>query len=86
MGTNGNERDSWPQELGSAVRAQRKRLGLTQLELSALAGCGPVFVYDVERGKRGLRLDKLVELLAVLGLQFKLEPGKAGLRVGEELR
>lgn len=84
MSTNGKSR--WPVELGAAVRRQRRSLGLTQIELSDLAGCGPVFVYDVERGKPGVRLDKLVDLLQVLGLQFSLEPGKLGLRVDEALR
>lgn len=59
---------------------------MTQLELSTLAGCGPVFVYDVERGKPGVRLDKLVDLLEVLGLQLTLELGKQGLWVDEALR
>jgi y4mF family transcriptional regulator len=76
----------WAAELGAAVRRQRRSLGMTQLEVSTLAGCGPVFVYDVERGKPGLRLDKLVDLLQVLGLQFALQPGKQGLRVDEALR
>ncbi len=43
--------------LGRAVRARRKALRLTQIDLSKLAGCGPDFVYDVEAGKTSLRLD-----------------------------
>lgn len=64
-----------------AVRARRKALRLTQIALSQLAGCGPDFVYDVEVGKTTLRLDKLVDLLNVLGLELVLGEGKEGLRV-----
>jgi y4mF family transcriptional regulator len=77
----------WLTGLAGTVRAQRKRLGLTQLELSRLAGCGPVFLYDLERGtKPTLRLDKLVDVLTVLGLELNVELGKQGLRVSERLR
>jgi y4mF family transcriptional regulator len=72
--------------LATAVRKQRKALGLTQQEVSELAGCGPVFIYDLESGRKPtLRLDKLLDVLAVLGLQLALEPGKQRLRVGERL-
>ncbi len=68
-----------------AIRARRKALRLTQIELSRLAGCGPDFVYDLEVGKPSLRLDKLIDVLVVLGLELVLHPGKNGLRVSEEL-
>lgn len=70
--------------LGRAVRARRKALRLTQIALSRLAGCGPDFVYDVEAGKTSLRLDKLLDLLGVLGLELAVQSGKAGLRVAPE--
>lgn len=73
----------WSRSLGQAVRARRKSLRLTQHDLSALAGCGPVFLYDLEIGKPTLRLDKLIDVLAVLGLQFSLELGKQRFRVAE---
>ncbi|MCP3165838.1 helix-turn-helix domain-containing protein [Myxococcus qinghaiensis] len=73
--------------LAQAVRTQRKRLGLTQIELSDLAGCGPVFIYDVESGRKStLRLDKLVDVLNVLGLQLAIERGNQRLHVSEQLR
>ena len=80
------EAPAWSQALARAVRTQRKALGLTQQEVSELAGCGPVFIYDLESGRKPtLRLDKLLDVLAVLGLQLTLEPGKQCLRVGERL-
>ncbi len=67
--------------LGEAVRSQRKALGITQHELGLLAHCGPVFIHALERGKPSLRLNKLVDVLTVLGLQLTVEPGKQGLRI-----
>jgi HTH-type transcriptional regulator / antitoxin HipB len=76
----------WRQALAQAVRTQRKRLGLTQHDVSTLAGCGPVFIYDVESGRKPtLRLDKLLDVLNVLGLQLALESGKQRFRVSEKL-
>jgi transcriptional regulator with XRE-family HTH domain len=64
------------------VRRRRKELRLTQLDLAALARCGPDFLYDVENAKPTLRLDKLVSVLEVLGLRLLLQPGKGGLVIG----
>jgi HTH-type transcriptional regulator / antitoxin HipB len=71
--------------LASAIRARRKLLRLTQIDLSRLAGCGPDFVYDVEVGKPSLRLDKLLDVLAFLGLELVLSSGKETLRVAPGL-
>lgn len=65
----------WALELGSSVRERRKQLRLTQVQLADLAGCGPDFLYDLERGKPTVRLDKLVPVLSALGLRFTLSPG-----------
>ena len=55
-------------ELGNRVRERRRALGVTQIELSALAGCSPAFLRNLEQGKRSVRLDKLNDVLEVLGL------------------
>jgi y4mF family transcriptional regulator len=72
----------WASALATEVRRRRKELRLTQLELAGLARCGPDFLYDVENAKPTLRLDKLVGVLEVLGLQLSLRPGAGGLTVG----
>jgi len=56
--------------LGAAVRQRRKRLRLTQEAVARAAGCGLVFVYNLERGKPSLRLDKLLDILRVLGMDI----------------
>ena len=66
---------------GSAVRNRRNALGLTQAQAAALAECDRLFVSEVERGKSTVRLDKLLSLLGVLGLQLALETGSGRLEV-----
>lgn len=63
---------SVPEQLAHDVSARRRALGLRQAELAELAGTSARFVYEVERGKPSLRLDKLVDLLDVLGLEITL--------------
>ena len=65
--------------LASAIRTRRRTLGLTQDGLAKLAGCGRIFVHALETGKTTVRLDKLVDVLQVLGLQLAVETGTGGL-------
>ncbi len=69
--------------LGIAVRKQRKSLHLTQEQLGAFAGCGALFIHELEQGKATVRLNKLIDVLKVLGLQLTLEPGKSGFKTKE---
>ncbi len=63
-------------EMGLAVRARRLELGLKQQELAEMAGCSTRFVHTVEAGKPSVRLDKLIDVLGVLGLRLSIEgPG-----------
>lgn len=56
-----------------AVRAARKAHGLAQAELAGLAGTGPRFVSELERGKPSAEMGKVLDVLAVLGLRLVLE-------------
>ncbi|MEP4523587.1 MAG: helix-turn-helix domain-containing protein, partial [Alloalcanivorax venustensis] len=40
-----------PEELGRRIRAARKAQGLTQVDLAEIAGVGPRFLSELERGK-----------------------------------
>jgi len=74
------------QPVSDAVRQRRRSLSMTQIELGRFAGCGPDFVYDLESGKPTIRLDKLLDVLLVLGLELRLADGKRGLALDESLR
>lgn len=62
--------------LAAAVRARRTELGLRQAEVADLAGCSQRFVHTVEHGKAGLRMDKVLDVLGVLGLELRIGPGR----------
>ena len=72
-------------DLAAAIRRRRRALRLTQIELGRLAGCGPDFLYDLEAGKPTIRMDKLLGVLAVLGLELRLAEGKRTLTVDDAL-
>lgn len=71
--------------LGTALRKRRKALRLTQAQLGELAGTGPVFISQLERGKETVRLDKVVAVLEVLGVDLSLVPGQGGFQVDKRL-
>jgi y4mF family transcriptional regulator len=54
--------------LASTVRVRRKALHLTQTELAELAGTSMRFVHTLENAKATVRLDKVLDVLTVLGL------------------
>lgn len=55
------------EELGTFVRRRRLANHMTQRELAELAGVGPRFLSELERGKASLRLDAVNRVLAVFG-------------------
>ncbi|WP_020520983.1 helix-turn-helix domain-containing protein [Catelliglobosispora koreensis] len=70
-----DERTSKLAALAQAVRSRRETLGLRQDELAALAGCSTSFVSFVERAKPTIQVGKLLDVLAVLGLDLSVVPG-----------
>ena len=64
------------------VRSRRRELTLTQAQLADLAGVGLAFLYALERGKPTVRLDKVLAVLAVLGLELNVRPGGGGIVAG----
>jgi y4mF family transcriptional regulator len=62
------------EQLGSLIRQVRKAQGITQEELSALAGVGPRLIGEIERGKPTAEIGKIFQLLGSLGLDFVIQP------------
>ena len=62
--------------LASAVRKERKAARLTQDELGKLSDTGINFISQLERGKETVRLNKLLSVLNVLGLEISIKRGK----------
>jgi transcriptional regulator with XRE-family HTH domain len=49
--------------LGNALKALRKRIGLTQVQAGELVGVRSTFVSQIERGERGMRWHTLLAFL-----------------------
>jgi HTH-type transcriptional regulator / antitoxin HipB len=73
-------------DLGVRIRKERKSRSLSQRELGDLAGTGLNFVSQIERGKETVRLDKVLAIIQVLGLELVLSRGTHGLTIAKELR
>ncbi len=62
------------QELARTVRERRRTRGMTQTDLSVLAGVGRRFVSELESGKPSLRLEQILLVLQVFGLGLHVSP------------
>jgi transcriptional regulator with XRE-family HTH domain len=61
-----------PEDLGKAIREQRKHNGLTLVEAAGLTNVGVRFLSELENGKPTVRLDKLLLVVNGLGLRLSL--------------
>lgn len=59
-------------KISEFVKERRKKVNLTQLEMSPKAGVGLRFVRDLEQGKKSLRLDKVNLVLRLFGHEVGL--------------
>lgn len=60
------------EQLGQIIRMQRKREGLTQLQLAEFCGLSASFISDVEHGKPTVEVGKVLFLLHNLGLDMSI--------------
>ncbi|HEX7246048.1 MAG TPA: helix-turn-helix domain-containing protein [Solirubrobacterales bacterium] len=65
-------------QIGGAVRAARLATGLRQDEVALAAGVSTRAIHQIEHGKPTSRLDSVVPVLEVLGLELTVsERGQA---------
>lgn len=60
-------------KIARMVRFHRKKAKLTQLELAKLAEIGKTAVFDIEKGKKTVRLATLMAILHVLNIQMEFQ-------------
>lgn len=60
--------------IGAEIARLRKAAGLTQQEMARRAGVGLRFVRDLEQGKPTVRLDKVRQVLDLLGHELCVRP------------
>ncbi|MEQ8259032.1 MAG: helix-turn-helix domain-containing protein [Alcanivorax sp.] len=63
-----------PEELGRRIHAARKAQGLTQVDLAEIAGVGPRFLSELERGKDTVRLGLALKIARLVGLDLFAVP------------
>lgn len=66
------------EDLGVLIREQRKHLALTQLDVAGLGNTGNRFIVDVENGKPTVQLQKVLDLLDLLGLEVAVRSKASG--------
>ncbi len=64
--------DTFLPQLRSITHERRGRLGLSQQDLADLAGVSTRFIHTLEHGKPTVRLDKVLDVLEVLGLDLEV--------------
>jgi y4mF family transcriptional regulator len=53
--------------IGTYIKEERKKAGLTQQEFALRSGLGLRFIRDLEQGKATVRMDKVNQALSMFG-------------------
>ncbi|MCD9122296.1 helix-turn-helix transcriptional regulator [Cupriavidus sp. UGS-1] len=61
-------------QLGAVIRQRREQFELKQTDLAGLGGTGNRFIVDLERGKPTVQLQKVIDLMDLLGLDVVVKP------------
>lgn len=62
-----------PRQIGQAIKEKRLEKGLSQEQLAILSNTSRSLIYRLEKGTtNGVSLDKLFDVLRILGLEFAL--------------
>lgn len=64
------EKVSTAADLGRIVREQRRASGLRQIDLAGIGNTGNRLIVDIEKGKPTVQLQKVLDLLDLLGLEL----------------
>ncbi len=54
--------------IGSRIKAERKRLGITQEQLSEMINVTPHYIYEIERGMKAMSMETLINLSETMEL------------------
>lgn len=65
-------------ELGRAIRARRKKIGMTIAELASAIPCSPRLLSELERGQRGVSIAVAFRLIQMLGLIVSVRGSEEG--------
>lgn len=60
--------------LGQQIKARRKKLGYTQIELAQACKCSPRFIGELERGIAGGNIKQVIKICHSIGLDLYIKP------------
>lgn len=60
-------------EISKIIHHHRRKASLTQKALADLAGVGKTAIFDIEKGKEGIRMETLFKVLKVLNISVQWE-------------
>jgi HTH-type transcriptional regulator/antitoxin HipB len=72
-----------PQSMGEALRAARKKKGMSQKEIGKSVGIDQPSISTIERGESSVRVDTLFRLLAALDMELVIQPRQKSLKEGD---
>ena len=75
-----------PEQLGQALRAARKQLGLTQPQLALAAGVGVRLIVELEAGKPTLQLEKVLRQMIAASSGFYITAAEVAAVLQNEMR
>ena len=58
-------------ELGERIQKLRKANNLTRDQLASKAGLSSKFLYEIERGKKGLSVESLIKIADALSCSYR---------------
>lgn len=70
-----------PRDVGALIREERVKAGLDQTSLAQRAGVSRLWISEVEQGKPGASIGRILRTLTVLGIELQprfLFDGQAG--------
>ena len=67
-----------PSEIGELIRRRRREAGYSIQQLAQLLGCSTRFLSEVERGKDGASIGRVLQIAVSLGLEMRM--GKKSVR------
>ena len=60
-------------KIGSLIKKERKKQGLTQKDMALVCGSGERFIVDLEKGKPTCEFSKVLEVIQCLGIEIELK-------------
>ena len=52
--------------IGGRIKAERKRLGISQEKLAEIVSVSPHYIYEIERGMKAMSLETLINIINAL--------------------